>query len=226
MMRGIIFDLDDTLYPRASFVRSGFEAVARYAAHSWRLDYGAVLADLIDANANGHEGHEFQRLCASFRLPLSLLPVLVAVFRGHTPAIALDPAVRQTLQSLRGEGWRLVVLTNGDPGVQRRKVAALGIDPLVDDVVYANEHASAGKPDPAVFRVALDRLQSPPGSSVCVGDDPICDISGARVAGLRTIRVARRGTAGIHGDADAVVATVVEVPAIALALMSETADAA
>src|SRR5262245_7449953 len=114
-VRGLIFDLDDTIFPRAQFVQGGFDAVASYVSASWRRERDTVLAALISGRERGRAGQEFQLLCEECRLPLSLVPALVAVYRGHTPAIALDSAVRCTLERLRRDGWRLVVLTNGDP---------------------------------------------------------------------------------------------------------------
>jgi putative hydrolase of the HAD superfamily len=225
-VRGIIFDLDDTIFPRAHYVQSGFKAVASYVAASWRREHDTALAALISGRARGREGQEFQLLCEECRLPLSLVPALVAVYRGHTPAIALEPAVRCTLERLRRDGWRLLVLTNGDPGVQRRKVEALGLEPLVHGVVYAEEHSPGGKPDLASFSFALRQLRVTPTRCLCVGDDLDRDIEGARRAGLRSIRVDSRGARlRLDRDADAVVDSIVKVPAIAASLL-EGSDAA
>ena len=58
-----------------------------------------------------------------------------------------------------------------------------------------------------------------------VGDDPWCDVAGARAAGLQTIRV-RRGRLREAADAtgaapDAVVTTLAVVPAVAERLLQE-----
>ena len=221
-MPGIIFDLDDTLYRRSDFMRSGFEATARYLAESWRLDRDAVVDTLLAAHADARRGREFQAVCEEHRLPQSVVPVLVKVFRKHYPTLALDGSVRRMLSGLRQDGWRLVVLTNGAPGVQRRKVAALDLGSLVDGVVYAEEHAPGGKPDPMAFRVALDCLRLAPTQCVCVGDDPACDIDGARAMGMRTIRIdTPAGEDRSLFEADAVVASVTDVPAHASVLLAE-----
>lgn len=226
-MRGIIFDLDDTIFPRAQYVHSGFHAIASYVADSWRRERDMVLAALVSGRERGRAGEEFQLLCEDCRLPLSLVPALVTLYRAHTPTLSLDPAVGCTLERLRRDGWRLVVLTNGDPGVQRRKVAALGLEPLVHGVVYAEEHAPEGKPDPAAFSEALRRLRVRPSRCVCVGDDLRSDIEGARRAGLRSIRIDRlRARPQVGCEADAVIDSIVEVPGLAAALLAEGPDAA
>ena len=226
-MRGIIFDLDDTLYHRADFMQSGFAAVARYAAATWRLDGARVLATLRAAHRDHRLGHEFQAVCDEHRLPQSAVPALVSIFRTHQPTIALDPGVVSMLRELRADGWRLAVLTNGAPPVQRLKARALDLDRVVDAVLFAEEHAPGGKPHVAAFHAVLDRLRLPAARCLFVGDDPVRDIDGARRVGLRTIRVG--GPAGetpASDDANAIVATVTEVPLFAGLLLEETVDAA
>lgn len=231
-MRGLLFDLDDTLYDRERFVQSGFEAVAAYVAESWRRPRAMASAVLRDAHAGGDRGREFQVLCAAAQLPLSAVPALVHVFRSHAPAIALEPAVHRLLQRLRSDGWRLGIVTNGHPAVQRRKVDALGLATLVDAVIYAEAHSSHGKPDPSVFTLAAERLGVPRSRCVHAGDDPHCDIAGAHAAGLRSIRVMhppsspRPTTASdrVEPDTrpDATVRTVLDVPQVAAALFMES----
>ncbi|MGQ0733324.1 MAG: HAD family hydrolase [Acidobacteriota bacterium] len=226
-MRGIIFYLDDTLFPREQFLRSGFAVVAQYIADSWRRDQPAVLETLLHAHGSGRDGQEFQALCEQWRLPLSLVPWLVALFRTHTPAIALDPLATATLERLRRDGWRLVIMTNGDPSVQRRKVAALALETLVDGVVYAEEHAPRREMDPAAFLAAMAHLNVPGPRCVCVGDDPASEVAGARRAGLKSIRiVGPMLLPGQRDDADAVLQSLVSLPEVADALIPESADAA
>lgn len=231
-MRGILFDLDDTLYPRELYVHSGFEAVAAYVSDSWRRSRDSVVATLRRAHTGGWKGEEFQMLCNEHRLPLSVVPILVKTFRQHRPSIALQPAVRCVLQQLRRDGWRIGILTNGDPSVQRRKVDALGLATLVDSVIYAEEHSFRGKPHPDAFRAALADLAIDRTACVHVGDDPVCDISGAHASGLRAIRVLSPPEWSTDdpaaeqpwraSDADATVDTVLDVVGIAPLVLMET----
>ena len=109
------------------------------------------------------------------------MPELVTVIRRHQPALHLPNVSVDVLARARAEGWRLGILTNGLPDVQARKVRALGLDRLVDVVVYAQEWGSGkGKPERESFDVVRARLDTPPALTVFVGDDPWCDIVGAR----------------------------------------------
>ncbi len=219
--RGLILDLDDTLYPRASFVRSGLAAVARHL----RAEYGIAAADayavMTRASERGRAGAELQALCDRFALPAAGLPALVDVFRTHHPTLFLPAETEATLRTLRAQGWWMAILTNGLPSVQFRKVAALGVARLVDEVIYAEEHAAGGKPGAAPFRAALGALDLEPGECVVVGDDPGRDVRGARALGIATIRLARPGVAVAPGDeADLVIDSVRTLPDAAALLLS------
>jgi putative hydrolase of the HAD superfamily len=226
--RGLILDLDDTLYPRARFMASGFAAVAQHVAGTHALPADAVFAVLRRAHAGPHRGRELQVLCDRFGLAHECIPVLVDVFRRHLPAIWLHHDVTDTLRRLHAGGWRLAVLTNGLPSVQFRKVAALGLNRLVDEIVYAEEHAPGGKPAPAAFRAALQSLDLAADRCISVGDDPVRDVAGAKALGVRTVRLARPGvTAAPEHDADVVIDSIAQLPgAAALVLDAVTADVA
>jgi putative hydrolase of the HAD superfamily len=222
--RGLILDLDDTLYPHERFVRSGFAAVARHLAATHGVSAEMAFGVLARAREAGRHGHELQILCDRFALPRDLAPALLEVYRRHMPSIWLHHGVAEVLQQLRAAGWRLGVLTNGLPSVQFRKVAALGLSLLVDEIVYAEEYAPGGKPAPAAFRAVLRSLDLAPENCIVVGDDPLRDVRGARALGMRTIRVARPDVAVTAGDdADMVIDTLASLPVAAAGLLDMVA---
>jgi putative hydrolase of the HAD superfamily len=63
---------------------------------------------------------------------------------------------------------------------------------LVDAVVISAELGVA-KPDPAIFRAALERLGAAAGDALHVGDSVEHDVAGARAAGIEAVLVARDG---------------------------------
>lgn len=187
--RAVVFDLDDTLYPYRAFVRSGFRAVASRLAAERRLRPAAVLRVLCRALASGGRGHELQELCARFELPESLVGSLADLIREHTPSLRLPRESAEVLRTLKAN-WSIGVLTNGEPPIQRRKVAALGIGDLVDEVVFAAECGDGtGKPAPSAFHAALERLNVEAARAVFVGDDPRTDMEGAAAVGMKTIHM-------------------------------------
>lgn len=218
--RAVLFDLDDTLYPRQRFVLSGFAAVARFVEHHWHVSARTAFAVLTRAFRT-ERGRELQALAGCCGMPAALVPQMVDVIREHEPRLRLPRASVRALDALR-EGWRLGVVTNGPPDIQARKVDALGLMPRVDVVVYAHATGTgAGKPDRAAFLEAARRLGVPPTRAVFVGDDPVADIAGARHVGMPTIRVVRPGAQVWEAavGADAVIESMDEVPETAAGLI-------
>lgn len=193
MSPALIFDLDDTLYPERQFIRSGFRALASEVASRFGVPRRAALATLFRALRQRNRGQALQELCREHNLPATIVPELVEIIRAHVPTLRLPASSTAALAAARARGWRLGVLTNGLPDVQARKAAALGLGALVDTVVYAHDCGTRlGKPAIEPFQTVLAHLRTTPASSVFVGDDPCCDISGARRAGLRTMLLCRR----------------------------------
>ena len=132
------------------------------------------------------------------------------------------------LRAVRASGWRIGILTNGFPEIQARKVRALGLEALVDAVVYAQDWGSGrGKPEREPFDVLAARLGLEARASVFVGNDPWCDVIGGRGAGMRTILLQRAGADGRGVAADRTVDAIEDVPKAAAGLLCrEVADAA
>jgi putative hydrolase of the HAD superfamily len=85
-------------------------------------------------------------------------------------------------RALAEAGLRLAVVSNWDVGLHDQ-LARLGLTAIIGEVVTSAE-AGAPKPDPAVFRLALSRLDVTPSRAVHVGDAS-ADEEGARAAGVR-----------------------------------------
>jgi len=231
MMPTLIFDMDDTLYPERQFIRSGFDAVATEVHRRTGVDHDAALRTLLLALRAGRRRQALQDLCVAHQLSADLVPGLVDIIRGHGPRLRLPSATRAALTTARARGWRLGVLTNGRPDIQARKAAALGLSVLVDEIVFAEDWGSGrGKPEPEPFEVVMERLQAEPAATVFVGDDPWCDIFGARRAGLKTILVGygpQQASRTRACQADRAVRAIDDVPdAAAQLLVREVARAA
>ncbi len=212
--RTVIFDLDDTLYPRQHFTFSGFAAVSRHVERQWGVSSVQAFLALCRASLAGRRGQELQTLCDMMPVPSACIPDLVEVMREHVPSLTLSDESRRVLQHLRQSGWRIGILTNGLPAIQARKIAALGLTELVDAVVYAEDHARGGKPAREAFSAALAATGGTAGRAVFIGDDLRCDVYGARQHGLQTIRVMQPGgVPRLADDADVVVSRMGDVPA-------------
>jgi len=91
------------------------------------------------------------------------------------------PGALETATALRSRGLEVAVVSNWDIGLAEL-LERIGAASLFRAIVTAAE-AGAPKPDPAVFRLALERLGVEPRRALHVGDEPE-DEEGACAAGM------------------------------------------
>lgn len=106
-------------------------------------------------------------------------------------AQSVYPEVKATLAALRSH-YRLGLITNGAPDLQRAKFQKSQLEPYFDVAIVSGE-IGIGKPDPAIFRQALQMLSARPEEAVMIGDSLSRDIAGAHSAGMRGLLIKRPG---------------------------------
>jgi putative hydrolase of the HAD superfamily len=98
----------------------------------------------------------------------------------------------QTLQILGGRSYRLGLISNaGDDADVQMLVDNAGIRSYFD-LILTSAGESIRKPDPYIFRKALDYWSIKPHQAVMVGDTLNADILGANNAGMFSIWINRR----------------------------------
>jgi HAD superfamily hydrolase (TIGR01549 family) len=98
---------------------------------------------------------------------------------------AVPGDVVPALVRLRGGGRRLAVVSNSD-GTVRRVLERLGLARHFTAILDSAEEGIE-KPDPRLFRLALERTGGSPEEAVHVGDLYHVDVVGARGAGVRAV---------------------------------------
>lgn len=101
--------------------------------------------------------------------------------------VELYPEVVPVLSDLRGR-YHLAIITNGYRETHAAKIARLELNRFFDNLVLAGE-VELVKPDPAIFRHAMESAGVGAGESVMVGDRFNRDVAGAHSAGMRAIWV-------------------------------------
>jgi putative hydrolase of the HAD superfamily len=189
MIKGIVFDLDDTLYPSQEYLESGFRAVARYAGEKYGIDPEESYAYMKILYSRYGEREVLARTVCYFSLESTAIIELVSAFRDHTPALALYPGYRKIIQNL-GDDYTLGLLADGDPDVQGRKIKALRIQRQFHNIIYIGKYNEAKwKPNPFCFTLMARVLGHHPRELVYVADNPLTDFLGATKAGYYTLRV-------------------------------------
>ena len=103
--------------------------------------------------------------------------------------LSLYPHVREVLDVLRGH-YPLAIVTDAQSAYARAELHRVGLLDYFDPIVVSGDHGYR-KPDPRLFRLALDGMGVAAEHALYVGNDMRCDIFGARQAGMTTVMVSR-----------------------------------
>jgi 2-haloacid dehalogenase len=112
------------------------------------------------------------------------------------------PEVGDVLRRLRAAGLKLAILSNGEPAMLAAAVENAGIGTLLDAVISVEE-AGVYKPDPRVYRLAVDRL-AVRADQIAFQSSNAWDVNGAACFGLRPVWINRFGAPAerLPGDAE------------------------
>jgi putative hydrolase of the HAD superfamily len=196
MLRGAVFDLDDTLFLERDYVVSGFDSVAQHVALATKLEQATIFNDFLSLHEGDHRGRVFDAWLAD-RPALKVridVASLVDAYRIHQPRISLLPGVAGMLETLRQAGLKLGLVTDGFLKGQRSKVAALGLAELIDRIVFTDEWGpNFWKPNTRAFELLETEWGCDPGELVYVADNPTKDFLGPRSRGWLTVRLRHGG---------------------------------
>lgn len=187
-IKGVIFDLDDTLYSEKEYVRSGYKAVSDYLGGWYEeklwdffLEGKPAIDELLKELGRENEKAD-----------------IVEVYRSHKPDIHLYPGVVEMIEELKTKGIKVGIITDGRPEGQRNKLDALGLD--VDDVIITDELGGVQfrKPCDIAFRMLMTRWRLHPADIVYVGDNPAKDFQAPQQLGMRSVYFANKD--GLYRD--------------------------
>lgn len=185
-INAVCFDLDDTLYPYASYARAGLDAAADYIAAETDRRYHDELRDIYFEG--GITDGTFDVLIDRHDLDEQLLSGAVDAFHGSTTPLEPYPETATVLDEL-AETYQLGLITDGRGG--HAKLDRLGLGDRFAKVVVTPENDSS-KHDPQVFEKVCAAMSVRPQSMVYVGDDPRVDFRLPNTSGMTTVRL-RRG---------------------------------
>ena len=178
-IKGVIFDLDDTLYSEKEYVRSGFKAVSDYLGGDyenrlWRFfEKGMPAIDEL-LKELGRENEKAE---------------VLTVYRSHKPSIHLYPGAAELIEELKAKGVKVGIITDGRPEGQRNKLDALGLE--IEDVIITDELGGVQfrKPCDIAFRILMTRWRLNPADMVYIGDNPVKDFQAPQQLGMKSLWV-------------------------------------
>lgn len=179
----IIFDLDGTL------IDSKLDLVHAVNAARAHMGVGPLDQEII-ASYVGNGAPVLMRRAmgpdASDADVQRALEFFLAYYREHPlDYTQLYPGVRQALDSLRGAGVRMAVLTNKPVRISNAIIEGLGMQPNFFRV-YGGNSFEQKKPHPMGVEVLLSESGVAPARAVMVGDSGV-DIRTARNAGIAAV---------------------------------------
>lgn len=95
----------------------------------------------------------------------------------------LFPHTINVLEYLKSKNYILHIITNGFSEVQDVKLTESRLMPYFDEII-TSEMAGVKKPDPKIFKIALDNSNAIAKESLMIGDEPIIDVKGALDVGM------------------------------------------
>lgn len=199
-------DLDDTLI---DFKGASRQALRQIYADE-RLDRFFPSPKAWETSYEKHNYHLWQLYSGAqvdqatlrmerFRLPLTEADVADEIARAMSTrmdpvylgylaeASVLLPGAMSLIDSLKGMGLPIGILSNGFTEVQEHKLRVTGLDKVIDIMVLSDE-IGINKPNVALFDHAMKRAgQSIPSAQLMIGDNATTDIAGAISAGWNAI---------------------------------------
>ncbi len=225
--RAVLFDAGGTLI-HPDYVRVG-EVLRRHlgrapGAAEWtaaEYDGRAAVEAVMAAAGGSRDGDRWTvHFAAMFRAlgfadPEigAVAPFLVAEHRRANLWTVAQPGAAEGLAALRRAGYVVGVVSNADGTVDRLLERA----GLAADLAFVVDSGAVGveKPDPEIFRLALDRAEVAAADALYVGDLYPVDVVGARRAGVEPVLL---DPLGRYGDRDC--RTVRDVPTLCRALVA------
>jgi len=192
MIKIIVFDVDDTLFPEREFVRSGFQAVGE-----WMLNKYGVPGFFESAwkfFAQGKRGKIFNLVLAEIGIEddPEIIQELIQIYRKHKPQISLYSDARWAIDYFK-DHKKLGAITDGYLTTQRNKVEALHIANSFDTIIYSDEYGRENwKPSPVPYLKVMELTGFQGSECIYVGDNPHKDFVTAKKLSWRTVQIDRQ----------------------------------
>lgn len=193
MVLAVFFDIDDTLYDSTKLTttarRNSVRAMIDAGLKGDEDEIFEILQKIIKKYGSNYPKH-YDELLKELGLPWN--PKIIAagvVAYEHTKAGFLKPfpGVVPTLLKLKNK-YKLGVISNGLAVKQWEKLVALGLHHFFE-VVVTSQEVGYEKPQKEIFEIAIKKLKLKPEQCIMVGDRLDIDIAGAKLAGMKTIRI-------------------------------------
>jgi putative hydrolase of the HAD superfamily len=185
-IKAIIFDLDDTLYDcSGTLVLESRKRAAKIISKA--INYSekeALELQLKLEEKLGPKTDIYRKIADSYNLSDKFYKEVSRIIDApDIKGIALFPDVTASISKLKRIGYKLILVTAGNRGLQERKIKALGLERTFDEIIIADN--SSGKEK--CFKEILIRHDLKPEQVFCVGDKIKDEIEAGDNMGMLTV---------------------------------------
>jgi uncharacterized cofD-like protein/HAD superfamily hydrolase (TIGR01549 family) len=194
MIKGIIFDLDDTLFDcTGTLVDAARRRCAQALSKFGFPEKADVLYDLINdlSESEGAKADVFGIICKKYsideRKTNEFVNLALDAYNSDNLdcEISLFDGVKEQLIELK-KSYKLALITSGSYKRQKNKIRLLNLKPLFDLISIDSEEEGKTKTD--YFKDALSYFKLKPSEMVSVGDRVVSEIKAGNRLGMYTIQ--------------------------------------
>ena len=209
MYKGLLLDIDNTLYPYKNSHDVGLNAAFSLIESQFGVERASIKKAFLKARKEVHitlsetaASHNrmlyFQKMLE--RLDLSSTSFTLEVYEAYwgnflNEMTAFD-GVYKMLEKYKN---RICLVTDLTAHIQHRKIKKLKLDKYVD-LVVTSEEAGHEKPHPSIFNLSLEKLKCSKDEVCMIGDSFKKDILGASRLGIQSIWLNSSGSTEEHNS--------------------------
>ncbi|MFW5719899.1 MAG: HAD family hydrolase [Candidatus Dojkabacteria bacterium] len=205
--KGVIFDLDDTLYDYQSAnkyaLKQTYKVIQKHAevdsfhhfVQLFKDSKREITRELAGTAASHNRVLYFQRLIEKTHCavrPATILKLYNTYWDTLLGHAQLFPGSVELLRFLASKNIPITIVTDHTAHVQLRKIESLGIAEYINYLV-TSEEAGFDKPHPYIFLLALHKMGMLPVEVMMIGDSLERDVVGANAVGIDTVHVDTQG---------------------------------
>ena len=187
-IKTILFDLDQTLLDCMTSFAKFLDRQINFFNLVSLNDKDAFKQRFIKLDRNGTVWKDivYQQLINEFKLNQSVDVLLYSYITDLNKFSTAFDGVELAIKDLYTSGYTLGLISNGKTPFQENNFNALGLTEFFK-CILVSDAVNIRKPNPEIFKLACQQLNSKPESCIFIVDNEVANIQGAKNVGMKTI---------------------------------------